>query len=367
MHRASGPPENPDQVSPSTPCRKALMPRSGPPAFNLIVIPRTPFPSQTHYIIARRSSKIRRAPLGTVESIATGPDGRRLWTADPAGHRPADQRTDWHSSRLSLLIGPIGAKMAETGLISRIVKELESHAVIIPTYNERENLSALTREILGLQLGSEIIIVDDNSPDGTGRLADELAEQYAGIRVVHRPRKLGLGTAHIAGMRTALALGTARIVTMDADFSHHPRYLPALLAALDHHDLVIGSRYVPGGGTRSCTLPRKLLSRGANLFARTVLSLHAGDATAGFRGYRRAVLESMPLDQIVSDGYSFLIEMLYYGQRQGWHVGEIPIIFENRQQGTSKISRVEILNALRTVVRLGWKRARDRADENPGT
>lgn len=239
-----------------------------------------------------------------------------------------------------------------------MTKDLERHAIIIPTFNERENLSELTHEILDLRLESQIIIIDDNSPDGTGKLADELAERYAGITVVHRPRKLGLGTAHIAGFRTAVALGANRIVTMDADFSHHPRYLPALLSALDHHDVVIGSRYVSGGGTRYCTLPRRLLSRGANFFARAALGLQAGDATAGFRGYRRAVLESIALDQVFSDGYSFLIEMLDQCQVLGWRIGEIPIIFENRQQGTSKISRIEILKALRTVMRLGWRRAR---------
>jgi dolichol-phosphate mannosyltransferase len=176
------------------------------------------------------------------------------------------------------------------------------------------------------------------------------------VHVVHRAGKLGLGTAHIAGIHAALDLGAARIVTMDADFSHHPRYLPGLLAALDHYDVVIGSRYVPGGGTQDCTLPRRALSRGANLLAHTVLGLAAGDATAGFRGYRRAVLESIALDEIVSNGYSFLIEMLYRCQRQGWCIGEVPIIFENRQRGASKISRTEILRAMQTVLRLGRER-----------
>jgi dolichol-phosphate mannosyltransferase len=147
---------------------------------------------------------------------------------------------------------------------------------------------------------------------------------------------------------------------MDADFSHHPRYLPDLLGALSQFEVVIGSRYVPGGGTRYCTAPRKALSRGANLFARTVLSLHAGDATAGFRGYRRAVLESIPLDEIVSNGYSFLIEMLYRCQRSQWRIGEVPIVFENRQRGASKISRAEIFRAMQTVARLGWERFANR-------
>jgi dolichol-phosphate mannosyltransferase len=234
---------------------------------------------------------------------------------------------------------------------------LDRHAIIIPTYNERENIGPLVKEILNLGLDSQVIIVDDNSPDGTGELADELADQHPGVRVIHRPGKLGLGTAHIAGMKAALSDDVALIVTMDADFSHHPRYVPDMLAALKRFDVVIGSRYVPGGGTLYCTAPRKALSRGANLFARTMLSLHAGDTTAGFRAYRRAVLESIALDEIVSDGYSFLIEMLYRCQRQGWRVGEVPIVFENRQRGASKISKTEILKAMQAVVRLSWERA----------
>jgi dolichol-phosphate mannosyltransferase len=233
---------------------------------------------------------------------------------------------------------------------------LDNHGIIVPTYNECENINLLVEGILGLGLGSQIIIVDDNSPDGTGQLADGLAAQHPEIQVIHRPGKLGLGTAHIAGMKAAMTGGARHIVTMDADFSHHPRYIPGLLAALEQFDVVIGSRYAPGGGTLYCTVLRKALSRGANLFARTMLSLHAGDATAGFRGYRRAVLESIALDEIVSDGYSFLIEMLYRCQRKGWRVGEVPIVFENRQRGASKISKAEILKAMQTVIRLGWER-----------
>jgi glycosyltransferase involved in cell wall biosynthesis len=242
---------------------------------------------------------------------------------------------------------------------------LDDHAIIIPTYNERENIALLVEGIVDLGLDSQVIIVDDNSPDGTGQLADELAGHHAGVRVIHRPGKLGLGTAHIAGMKAALDSGAACILTMDADFSHHPRYLPDLLAGLERFDVIIGSRYVPGGGTLYCTAPRKALSRGANLFARTVLGLHAGDATAGFRGYRRAVLESIPLDEIVSNGYSFLIEMLYRCQRQEWRAGEVPIIFENRQRGASKISKTEILKAMQTVARLGWERFAGRLGPGP--
>ena len=231
-------------------------------------------------------------------------------------------------------------------------------SVVIPTYNERENIVALVDGILALPIPFQVHVVDDNSPDGTGLLADSLAGQHSSVHVLHRPGKLGLGTAHVAGMKAALAIGSSHIFTMDADFSHHPRYLPALAAALDHWDVVIGSRYVPGGGTLHCTPPRRTLSRGANLFARLVLGLPATDATAGFRGYRRAVLEAVPLDRIRSNGYSFLIEMLFHCSRQGWSVGEVPIIFENRQMGSSKISRNEIFKALQTVARLGWFRLR---------
>ena len=242
---------------------------------------------------------------------------------------------------------------------------MSTHAIIIPTYNERENILLLVEKVVDLGLDSQVIIVDDNSPDGTGQLADQLAAEHAGVSVIHRSGKLGLGTAHIAGMKAALASGAANILTMDADFSHHPHFIPDLLAALERFDLVIGSRYVPGGGTRYCTAPRKALSRGANLVARTVLSLGAGDATAGFRGYRREVLESIALDEIVSNGYSFLIEMLYRCQRRGWSVGEVPIIFENRQRGASKISRTEILRAMQTVLLLGGERFKPRAAPSP--
>ena len=227
--------------------------------------------------------------------------------------------------------------------------------VIVPTYNEAENITRLAGEILALPLDTKLIIVDDNSPDGTGDIADRLAATDSRVHVVHRPGKLGLGTAYSAGFRRAFELEAEAMVTMDADFSHHPRYIPALVARLETCDLVIGSRYVPGGGTQHCTLPRRLLSQGANAFARVVLGLHAHDCTAGFRGYRRQVLQAIPLEQIFSSGYSFLIEMLYACQSWGFRVGEVPIIFANRQRGASKISRLEIAKALYTVIRLRFR------------
>lgn len=230
--------------------------------------------------------------------------------------------------------------------------------VIVPTYNERENIERLVRSLLALPGEINTIIVDDGSPDGTGSIADALAEEYPSrVEVIHRSGKLGLGTAYIAGFRRALAGDSGLICTMDADFSHPPATIPEMVAkAAASYDLVIGSRYVPGGHTVGCTPPRIALSWGANAFARVLLGLRAHDTTAGFRCYRRAVLEKAPLDQILSNGYSFLIEMLYHVQRQGWKVGEVPITFENRREGTSKISKSEITKALATVLRLFGQR-----------
>jgi glycosyltransferase involved in cell wall biosynthesis len=236
-------------------------------------------------------------------------------------------------------------------------------SVIVPTYNEKENLEPLATQLLALPVDVHVIVVDDNSPDGTGEIADRLAEESDGrLSVIHRAGKLGLGTAYIAGFRCALSNGAELICTMDADFSHNPRYIPAMIEKIGQgYDLVIGSRYVTGGGTSGCTLKRKLLSWGANAFARVLLGLHAHDTTAGFRCYRREVLEDVGLDTIKADGYSFLVEMLYHVQSRGWRVGEVPIIFENRQQGVSKISQGEVVRAIRTVLRLGWARLTRRA------
>jgi len=233
--------------------------------------------------------------------------------------------------------------------------------IVIPTYNESENIIRLVTEILALPVGAHVVVVDDNSPDGTGHLLDAHAATEPRLHVVHRPAKLGLGTAHIAGMRRAEALGLDPIGTMDADFSHHPRYILDLIAGLADNDVMIGSRYVPGGGTVDFGLHRRVLSRTANTFARTMLGLTAADCTAGFRLYRRDTLSSIDLDSIFSNGYSFLIEILFLVQRAGWKVGESPIRFEDRREGTSKISRKEIAKAVYTVLRLYAQRGRIRA------
>jgi dolichol-phosphate mannosyltransferase len=230
--------------------------------------------------------------------------------------------------------------------------------IVLPTYNERENIPDLIGMLLELPGEIRVVVVDDNSPDGTGQIADELAEAHPGrVYAIHRAAKLGLGTAYLAGFEFALGKDAARVMTMDADFSHHPRYIPAMIEASEaQYDLVIGSRYVPGGGTPDFPLRRRVLSSGANGFARTLLGLRAHDATAGFRCYRRAVLESLPLDSIFSNGYSFLIEMLFLVQQGGFSVGEVPIVFEDRKRGKSKISQQEITRALYTVARLAWRR-----------
>lgn len=239
--------------------------------------------------------------------------------------------------------------------------------VIIPTYNEADNINDLIGQVLDLPLAVGVIVVDDNSPDGTGRLADAWAVEHSAlVHVVHRPGKMGLGTAYLAGFRKGLdELGAARIMTMDADFSHNPRYIPDMVALSGQKHVVIGSRYVPGGGSKDCTWKRIWLSKIANFVARFLLSLKAKDATAGFRLYRREVLESIPLDQIFSSGYSFLVEMLFMCQRRGWQIGEVPIIFEDRRKGTTKISRNEVFKAMYTVFRLFLRRLRGGEPRRP--
>ena len=231
-------------------------------------------------------------------------------------------------------------------------------AVIIPTYNEIENIERLVNEIISLPIEAQVIVVDDNSPDGTGVLVEEISQREARVLCLHRPGKLGLGTAHIAGMRHSIELNCDPIITMDADFSHQPVYIPDLLSALDKFDVVIGSRYTSGGSMEGRSMALRVVSQGANLFARTVLGLKATDCTAGFRAYRGVVLKSIDLNRVFSNGYSFLIEMLFLCQTNGWSVGEVPILYQDRFAGASKISRPEIYRAMYTVLRLAWRRAR---------
>ena len=206
-----------------------------------------------------------------------------------------------------------------------------------------------------LDLPLAVCVVDDNSPDGTGTLADDWARRSSRVQVLHRAGKYGLGSAYIAGFRRALDNGADSILTMDADFSHHPRYIPEMLKAIEGADLVIGSRYVPTGEVRY-PFHRRLLSRTANMVAKVALGLHPRDCTAGFRLYRDYTLKSIPLESVFSNGYSFLIEILTMIQRRGYRVVEVPIIFEDRKYGETKISSREIYKALYTVGRLAVRR-----------
>ncbi len=229
--------------------------------------------------------------------------------------------------------------------------------LVLPTYNEVENIGLLVPQVLALPLGLAVIIVDDHSPDGTGALADRLARDYPGrVEVIHRASKLGLGTAYLAGFSQALSAGGELVLTMDADFSHHPSYIPQLVARAASADVVIGSRYVPGGGAVDSPALRRLISYAGNFLAHALLGLKTRDVTAGFRLYRRAVLEALPLNSIFSSGYSFLTEVLFLIEQRHWRVAEVPILFHDRTRGQSKISRAEITRAMYTVARLAGHR-----------
>lgn len=225
--------------------------------------------------------------------------------------------------------------------------------VIVPTYNERENIARLIGCIRALPGDIHALVVDDNSPDGTGAIVDALAAADAGVHVIHRAGKLGLGTAYKAGFAFGLEHSYRYLCTMDADFSHSPESLPALLStASQGYDLVVGSRYVAGGAVEGWPRSRKILSFGANLLAHIILDVSIRDCTAGFRCYQRRVLERIDLDAIFSNGYSFLIEMAFHVQRAGFSSGEVPITFVNRTEGASKISKNEIYKAFYTLLRL---------------
>ena len=219
--------------------------------------------------------------------------------------------------------------------------------LVLPTYNEAstlEPLVAAARE--RLPAGSRVLVVDDSSPDGTGQLADRLAAQHERITVLHRPAKQGLGPAYIAGFRAALRAGARFVAQMDADFSHDPARLPDLLEAAEHDaDLVLGSRYVDGGGVRDWGPGRRLLSRGGSLYARTVLGVGVRDLTCGFKVFRREVLEAIELGTIPSLGYAFQVETTYRALRSGFRVLELPIVFVDRRVGDSKITAAIALEA----------------------
>lgn len=229
--------------------------------------------------------------------------------------------------------------------------------VVIPTYNEAMNVEgiirAADRELERLVPGEHrILIVDDNSPDGTGRLADELAHELGTVDVLHRPAKTGLGHAYLAGFDHALARGAELVLEMDADFSHDPRYLSDLLDGATDADLVLGSRYVRGGGVRDWGLARRLISRGGSLYARTILGVRIRDLTGGFKCIRREVLETIELGSVQAEGYVFQIEVTYRALVAGFRVKEIPIVFVDRAEGTSKMSTRIAVEAMWAVPRL---------------
>jgi dolichol-phosphate mannosyltransferase len=229
--------------------------------------------------------------------------------------------------------------------------------VILPTYNEAENLERIVGAVLRqLPSSRRILIVDDNSPDGTGAIADRLAASDDSVAVLHRPRKQGPGPAYLAAFHVALDEGADRIIEMDADFSHDPAYLPELIEATEHADLAIGSRYVPGGGITEWGPVRRFISRGGSAYARLALGLPVRDLTGGFKCYRRVVLETINLDTIEARGYAFQVETTYRAISAGFRVVEIPITFRDRADGTSKMTRSIVAEAMWRVPAMRFRR-----------
>jgi dolichol-phosphate mannosyltransferase len=237
---------------------------------------------------------------------------------------------------------------------------MEKSVVIIPTYDERENVGPIAEAVLEHLPSTDILFVDDNSPDGTGRLLDEMAGKEHRIQVLHRPGKQGLGRAYIAGFQWALARGYEFVFEMDADFSHDPRELPKLLQAAADADLVIGSRYVGGIRVMNWPLSRLLLSTGAGVYVRLVTGMPIFDPTGGFKCFRRRVLEAIDLEHITSSGYSFQVEMNHNAWMKGFRIQELPIIFADRRMGVSKMSmgiaREAIFMVLKLAARHGFRR-----------
>jgi dolichol-phosphate mannosyltransferase len=233
--------------------------------------------------------------------------------------------------------------------------------VVLPTYNEIENLPEIGPAILERLPGATLLVVDDSSPDGTGRLADEMSAADPHVRVLHRKQKQGLGRAYIAGFQVALQGGARRVVQMDADWSHDPSYLPEMVRRLERGaDLVIGSRYVAGGGVRNWGFMRRFVSRGGSTFARIVLGLGPHDLTGGFKAWRAETLGALPWERLHSGGYVFQIETTYLCSRLGGRVAEVPIVFVDRRAGASKMSRRIIFEALMVVLTLRWEELRGR-------
>jgi len=223
--------------------------------------------------------------------------------------------------------------------------------VVIPTYNEQDNLQRLIEQVLAQDASLQVLVVDDNSPDGTGQLADELSRSNERIHVLHRPAKLGLGSAYRDGFRRAMELGADLLIEMDADFSHDPSVLPLFLEQIKTHDLVIGSRYLNGISVVNWPLRRLMLSYGANWYTRLITGLTIMDCTSGFKCFRRSLIEAIDLDRVRSDGYSFQIEMHFRSAELGARICEVPIIFIDRRSGQSKMSK----RIVREAVLMVWK------------
>jgi dolichol-phosphate mannosyltransferase len=233
--------------------------------------------------------------------------------------------------------------------------------ICLPTYDERDNLAPIVEAIHAVVPEVDVLVVDDDSPDGTGRVADELAARDPRVNVLHRAAKQGLGRAYLDAFAWALARGYGLVLEMDADFSHDPRHLPALLSAARGADLVLGSRYVPGGGTVNWGFGRRIVSRGGSLYARTILGVGVRDLTGGFKCFRREVLEAIDLATVQCSGYAFQIELTYRALRRGFRVVEVPIVFADRRVGRSKMSRRIVLEAMRKVWSMRFSRfARER-------
>ncbi|HET9016501.1 MAG TPA: polyprenol monophosphomannose synthase [Thermomicrobiaceae bacterium] len=231
--------------------------------------------------------------------------------------------------------------------------ETQHALVIIPTYNERDNIDGIIDRVFAAVPSARVLVVDDGSPDGTGKIAEALAGDEDRLAVLHRTEKAGLGAAYIAGFEWGLARGFDVLVEMDADGSHAPEQLPRLLAALDHADLVLGSRWVPGGTVLNWPRSRELLSRGGNLYTRLALGIDLRDATGGYRAYRRQVLEAIDYADVASEGYCFQIDLAWRALRAGFRVTEVPITFAERERGESKMSGSIVREALLRVTEWG--------------
>jgi dolichol-phosphate mannosyltransferase len=238
-------------------------------------------------------------------------------------------------------------------VVERVTIAPSSILVSLATYNERDNLRPLIEGIREALPQAHVLVIDDNSPDGTGKLADELAAADPRIHVLHRAGKLGLGTAILAGMRYAQENNYDLLINMDADFSHHPRYLPALLAGMSRYDVMIGSRYIRGGGAVNWPLPRRVISRMVNAVVRLLLRIPAHDTSGAYRCYRVAKLRQTDLTHLLSRGYSFQQEVLYRCRKAGAKIGETPIIFENRRAGASKVNPREAIRSMAAILWIG--------------